>query len=106
MRILMMVMLTVMMAVPLYAASNKKPYRHVYKQHEAVARARAAQIKQETADDHADAVQTRRHREQNQLQRQVYRQQELSRRQRAYSQEQKVQQQRTRRQNETRILGW
>ncbi len=103
---ILMVMLLVMMAVPSYA-SSRKPHDHVvYKQNEAVARARAAQIKQETADDHADAVQWRRHEEQNQLQRQVYRQQDLSRRQKAYSQEQKVQQQRTRRQNETRILGW
>jgi hypothetical protein len=100
-----MVMLMVMTAVPSYA-SSRKSHDHVFKPPEEVARARAAQIKQETADNHADAVQRRRFEEQNHLQRQVYRQQELSRRQRACSQEQKVQQQRTRQQNETRLLGW
>jgi len=99
------VVLMVMLATPGYARS-KRPPGHVDKQNEAVAESRAAQIKQETADNHADSVQKRRHREQNHLQRQVYGQQELSRRQRQYSQQQKVQQQRTRRQNETRIIGW
>ena len=105
---LLIVTLILSMAAPCFAGQITIPYLHItiQKQHEEVAEARAAQIKQKTADEHADAVQKRRHREQNHLQRQVYEQQELSRRQRQYSEEQKVQQQRIKRQNETRIIGW
>jgi len=104
MRVLI-VLLIVGFAAPCFAQNGNRQ-QHRYTRNEDVAKARAAQIRQETKDNHLDSVQRRQHRTQEQLQQQVYEQQESSRRQRQYSQEQKVQQQRTRRQNETRIIGW
>ena len=104
MRILI-VLLIVMMATPGYGRS-KRPPELVGMQDEAVDEFHAPKLKMETPDSRADSAQKRRHREVNQLQRQIFVQQELSRRQKRYSQEQKVQQQRTSRQNETRLLGW